>query len=80
MGSNIKPGVCGICGTAVVRPEHEARGWHSGHLFEVKLIEGTHRTKIKLTKVRCMSHKEPSDPRWYDDNGNLVEHRPGCFG
>jgi len=80
MPTNIRPGVCGICGTAVVQPEAKTVGWHSGHLFEPKLIEGTYRTKLVLARVRCMNHKEAADPRHYDDDGNVTEHRSRCFG
>lgn len=31
----IKPGVCGICGRAVVRFNEPERGWINGHLYNV---------------------------------------------
>lgn len=72
----VKPGVCGICGVAVVQPEREAPGWHNGHLRERKLVANqTKNTELVLMKVRCMAHKESSDPRVYDRDGNVVDHR-----
>ena len=63
----IKPGVCGICGVAVVQPEFESSGWHNGHLFENKLKPNqTKYSELTLVKVRCMTHKEGSDPRYWD--------------
>jgi len=75
----IRPGVCGVCGTAVVRPEAEDErvGWHGGHLYERKLIEGTHRTRLHLARVRCMTHKESADPRRFNDQGEVVEQTDG---
>ena len=81
--NKIKPGVCGICGTAVLQPETEKSGWHSGHYFKYKLKPNqTKTTELFLEKVRCMTHKESSDPRHYDKNGFLVEvydFEHGCF-
>lgn len=59
-----KPGVCGVCGSAVVQPDQltpSCHGWNNGHLFRDKLV-----------KIRCMRHKEPDDPRDYDSNGNVI--------
>jgi hypothetical protein len=69
MDKNIRPGVCGICGTAVVQPEKEESGWHSGHLYKKNI----NTTEMVLTMVRCMSHKEKCDPRHYDKDGCVVE-------
>jgi hypothetical protein len=70
----IKPGVCGICGTAVVQPEKEDPGWNSGHLFERKLKDNqTKISYLELVRVRCMTHKEKDDPRHYDSKGFIVE-------
>jgi hypothetical protein len=72
----VKPGVCGICGTAVVQPEQEEPGWHNGHLRERKLKPNqTKLTELVLVKVRCMRHKETSDPRVLDRDGNVVDRR-----
>ena len=74
MSKYIKPGVCGICGSAVVQPDSEKRGWHNGHFFELRLKpEQTKFTELVLIKVRCMTHKESLDPRHYDSRGNIVE-------
>ena len=55
----IKPGICGICGVAVVQPVEESPGWHAGHFFERKLKPNqTMFTELVLVKVRCMSHQE----------------------
>jgi len=71
---NIRPGVCGLCGVAVVQPEVEVAGWVNGHYFERKLQPNqTKFTELVLVKVRCMTHKESSDPRHYDAKGNLVD-------
>jgi hypothetical protein len=77
MPSNfIKPGVCGICGTAVVQPPHPNAGWHNGHLFEMRLVPNqTNYTKLTLIRVRCMCHKESQDPRYYDHDGLIKEDR-----
>lgn len=73
---NIKPGVCGICGVAVVQPDSEGPGWHSGHLFEPRLKPNqTKLTELILVKVRCMSHQDREDPRYYDREGNIREDR-----
>lgn len=73
---NVRPGVCGICGVAVVQPEKPGRGWVQGHLYELELVEGqTKVTEPVLKRVRCMSHKEKGDPRVYDRDGNVVDHR-----
>jgi hypothetical protein len=76
---NIKPGVCGICGSAVVRPESEEPGWRNGHLFEQRLKPNqTTFTELVLVKVRCMRHQESTDPRYYDRDGNIRDDRwPG---
>lgn len=76
----VKPGVCGICGVAVVQPSEVKRyGWQSGHLFEARLVPNQTRvTELVLVRVRCMAHQESSDPRYYDRNGNVREDRwPG---
>lgn len=74
MDKNIRPGVCGICGTAVVQPEKEAQGWHGGHYYKVKLKPNqTKETELVLDKVRCLAHKEPGDHRHYDEHGVIVE-------
>lgn len=68
----VKPGICGICGIAVVQPDSSSPGWHSGHLFERKLkANQTKETELILVRVRCMGHKENGDPRYYDRNGNI---------
>lgn len=72
----VKPGVCGLCGVAVVQPEQSAPGWQQGHLFERKLkANQTKETELVLVRVRCMTHKESSDPRTYDREGNVVDCR-----
>ena len=77
----IKPGVCGICGVAVVQPEREEPGWHNGHKRERELDGNGPGTKLVLVKVRCMTHKEPGDSREYDRNGNVVDSRDrDCIG
>lgn len=53
MKIKIKPGVCGLCGRAQVRPGDEeinklSHGWISGHLFKCGRLE----------KVRCFHHAE----------------------
>lgn len=79
----IRPGVCGLCGVAVVQPERPARGWTQGHLFEIRLkANQTKTTELVLVRVRCMTHKENSDPRHYDAKGNVTEERDierGCW-
>lgn len=76
MRVNIKPGVCGICGCAVVQPESPSAGWHNGHEYIRKLKANQARvTELTLVRVRCMTHKEPSDPRTYDEKGNIVDCR-----
>jgi len=73
MKSNVKPGVCGLCGVAVVQPDQPGAGWHNGHFFERKLRANQKKTtELVLARVRCMTHKEPGDPRIYDTNGNIV--------
>lgn len=73
---NVRPGVCGLCGTAVVQPDGPVAGWLQGHLFERKLVAGqTKVTELVLARVRCMSHKEGGDPRHYDRNGIISEER-----
>ncbi len=62
----MKPGVCGICGVAVVQPSEVREGWTHGHLFD---RDGA------LVRVRCMPHKERDDPRYYDREGNIREDR-----
>ena len=64
----------------MVKPETEEVGWHQGHLYDRKLIEGTHKTRLVLVRVRCMVHKEPGDRRRFNDKGEVVEHSEGCFG
>ena len=80
----IRPGVCGICGVAVVQPEEIQPGWHFGHLHESKLVANqTKNTELVLVRVRCMAHKEPRDPRHYDSKtGEVREGRDiewGCL-
>lgn len=76
----VKPGVCGICGVAVVQPETPDNGWHNGHLYERKLkANQTKFTELVLVRVRCMRHKENGDPRGYDKDGNIVD-LPRCGG
>jgi hypothetical protein len=88
MNANIRPGVCGLCGTAVVQPEAPSLGWTHGHLFGYgdrasHTNYGQHIKKLVLLRVRCMAHKEKNDPRHYDRKGNLVEKsediEDGCF-
>jgi hypothetical protein len=75
----VKPGVCGICGTAVVQPEREEVGWHQGHLRETRLkANQTKFTELVLVRVRCMTHKESGDPRFYSSDGRVVEQREWC--
>lgn len=84
--NTIKPGVCGICGCAVVQPEEPGPGWTNGHLFKghtkpTHTNYGQETKGLVLTRVRCMTHKEPGDPRRYDKDGNVVEYRDiedGC--
>lgn len=65
-----RPGVCGICGSAVVQPEHKEAGWHSGHYY-------LHRNnQVTLIKVRCMNHLDPDDPRHFDKDGNVTSVWP----
>ncbi len=77
MKPKARPGVCGLCGVAVVQPEEVKLGWHRGHLYERKLLPN--QTKFSepfLVRVRCMRHKEPGDPRRYDSKtGEIVEVR-----
>jgi len=71
-----RPGVCGICGVAVVQPETPSAGWNDGHFFERKLKANQAKTtELVLVRVRCMRHKEPSDHREYDKDGNVVDGR-----
>lgn len=79
---NVKPGVCGLCGVAVVQPDDVdvGVGWRNGHLFERKLkANQTKTTELFLVRVRCMTHKEASDPRFYDAKGNVVVHHEGMY-
>jgi len=69
----VKPGICGICGVAVVQPESPAVGWKNGHVFE-RDADGN----LVLKRVRCMAHKEPDDPRYYDRTGEVREDRWSC--
>jgi hypothetical protein len=74
MNKNVRPGVCGICGVAVVQPENQSEGWHSGHFYKLKLKDNqTKYSEAVLAKVRCLTHKEPGDHRHYDKDGNVVE-------
>lgn len=72
----IKPGMCGICGRAVVEPDSEKihaafygyqarldRHWIDGHLYEMDDVAGGPRLK----KVRCLAHavENDFDPRTY---------------
>jgi len=63
------PGVCGVCGKAVVQPLKKqidaafmrtatGREWINGHLYEEDRC--LHPT---LMKVRCLEHAEEFDPR-----------------
>ena len=52
--SNIKPGVCGICGIAVVRVFQEKHGGDAnidGHIYKGD----------KLIRVRCYKHTASTD-------------------
>jgi hypothetical protein len=80
---NVKPAVCGICGTAVLQPEEISAGWHSGHYYKAKLkANQTKFSEFVLEKVRCLTHKESGDRRHYDRDGFIVEtsdYEDGCF-
>lgn len=63
------PGVCGVCGRAVVRPEERLvhvemqkdpdwEEWVSGHLYEYDDVG-----RLRLKKVRCLEHAEEFDRR-----------------
>jgi len=75
----IKPGICGICGVAVVQPEEINVGWKNGHLFECKLKPNQIEfTELVLVRVRCMQHKENDDHRHYDNKGILQDNFKYC--
>jgi hypothetical protein len=58
----IKPGVCGICGRAVVRfHDKPERGWINGHYYTQNA-----KKEFILEMVRCMYCKEKGDSREFD--------------
>jgi hypothetical protein len=74
----VKPGICGICGVAVVQPTETSPGWYNGHLFERQLKHNqTKLTELVLVRVRCMSHRELGDNRYYDRDGVIRDKWPG---
>ncbi len=64
--AKIKEGVCGLCGSAQIKPTLEEisvkiaqnpnfnQEWISGHLYDFER---------NLLKVRCFKHAEEFDPR-----------------
>lgn len=73
----VKPGVCGVCGVAVVQPHTPSRGWDNGHLHELRDKHNDPNSReLVLVKVRCMTHKERDDGRRFNRNGDVVVGDP----
>jgi hypothetical protein len=55
---NIRPGVCGICGIAVLQPSTDAiqDGVAHGHYFQ-HVVGADGKLKLQLEKVRCQYHR-----------------------
>jgi len=87
-----RPGVCSLCGTAVVQPKEPPRGegWLNGHLYG-RPLKGRGGADSVLD-VRCPRHKDPSDygfsdtdvgswrEVWRGDLLHVVQHRQPSTG